>query len=251
MLSSPTMMVGDYGEGEEMERIQMEQQAIAAAAAQQQPIMAQAGRKRGLVDMGSPQSTEQEKVLLSAVEQLMSDESMPPYLKTIVDYLLDAKEKIELLATENKELSAEIQKLRDENSTLRRSLSVASKPPPHIDLTNPTQLAKLFLGEEEKRWLSSWPAVMRISRPSSFIQIEEVENKTNGIVKSYGQQKQICIGQMELGNRKKKQRRGKRLAFETRDFTTHQAFPVDCRQSNNIDNSHETSWFHTASERMQ
>ncbi|KAK6017188.1 endonuclease/exonuclease/phosphatase family protein, partial [Ostertagia ostertagi] len=92
--------------------------------------------------MGSPQSTEQEKVLLSAVEQLMSDESMPPYLKTIVDYLLDAKEKIELLATENKELSAEIQKLRDENSTLRRSLSVASKPPPHIDLTNPTQVSE-------------------------------------------------------------------------------------------------------------
>ncbi|KAK6029920.1 endonuclease/exonuclease/phosphatase family protein, partial [Ostertagia ostertagi] len=92
--------------------------------------------------MGSPQSTEQEKVLMSAVEQLMSDESMPPYLKTIVDYLLDAKEKIELLATENKELSAEIQKLRDENSTLRRSLSVASKPPPHIDLTNPTQVSE-------------------------------------------------------------------------------------------------------------
>ncbi|KAK6028362.1 hypothetical protein OSTOST_05592, partial [Ostertagia ostertagi] len=94
------------------------------------------GRKRGLVDFGSPQASEQERALVTAIDQFMADDATPSYMKTIIEYLLEAKERLEILSSENKELTEEVHKLRKENDFLRQSLSQPPQSQVIVDTSN-------------------------------------------------------------------------------------------------------------------
>ncbi|WKY11127.1 hypothetical protein Q1695_003015 [Nippostrongylus brasiliensis] len=84
------------------------------------------GRKRGLVDLGSPTSMDgdvnDDHNLVSAVAQLFTDDSTSSYIKTIFAYLLDAKDKMESLMAENLQLHEEIRRLREDNTGLKQKL---------------------------------------------------------------------------------------------------------------------------------
>ncbi|VDL85134.1 unnamed protein product [Nippostrongylus brasiliensis] len=91
------------------------------------------GRKRGLVDLGSPTSMDgdvnDDHNLVSAVAQLSTDDSTPFYIKTIFAYLLDAKDKMESLMAENLQLHGEIRRLREENTGLKQKLVAEANAP--------------------------------------------------------------------------------------------------------------------------
>ncbi|VDL79307.1 unnamed protein product [Nippostrongylus brasiliensis] len=90
------------------------------------------GRKRGLVDITSPISNDgdvSEDSVVSAVAQLSSDESTPTYIKTILAFLLDSRDKLENLMAENSQLHEEIRRLREENTGLRQKLAVNPSDP--------------------------------------------------------------------------------------------------------------------------
>uniref|UniRef100_A0A0N4WKS4 BEN domain-containing protein n=1 Tax=Haemonchus placei TaxID=6290 RepID=A0A0N4WKS4_HAEPC len=96
------------------------------------------GRKRGLIDFGSSQ-----KAVASAVDQSTANDSMPAYMKTIVDYLVDVKERLDVLTSENKGLAEEVQELKDENSRLRCFLSQKSQSDPLVGTNNSSFQASL------------------------------------------------------------------------------------------------------------
>ncbi|WKX90686.1 hypothetical protein Q1695_009493 [Nippostrongylus brasiliensis] len=93
------------------------------------------GRKRGLVDITSPISNDgdvsEDSVMsvMSAVAQLSSDESTPTYIKTILAFLLDPRDKMENLMVENMQLHEEIRRLREESTGLRQKLAANPSDP--------------------------------------------------------------------------------------------------------------------------
>ncbi|KAK6029792.1 hypothetical protein OSTOST_04093, partial [Ostertagia ostertagi] len=62
------------------------------------------GRKRGLVDFGSPQASEQEHALVTAIRSIHGRHATPSYMKTIIEYLLKAKERLEILSSRKRGL---------------------------------------------------------------------------------------------------------------------------------------------------
>lgn len=84
------------------------------------------GRKRGLIEEGSPTTGIYEDNLTTALQTLTSDANVPSYLKTIIEFLLISKDKLDGLSRENEKLYEELRLLREENTRLRSLANVTS-----------------------------------------------------------------------------------------------------------------------------
>ncbi|KAL6743824.1 hypothetical protein Aduo_016819 [Ancylostoma duodenale] len=86
-----------------------------APAAAPPPVQIRRGKKHKIDLGGSPPAADD---LDHAVDMVLNDVSLPAHLRTVVSHLLQFKDQFAILMEKNRELVAENNRVRNENSDL-------------------------------------------------------------------------------------------------------------------------------------